>query len=83
MASPGSLLSFWPLLVLAVVCLTSTCNALYEDQVGVRDWYELMPSFEIIEVAEEVRKLVTERNLAWFLEDFRFFPLAACDRLAE
>lgn len=34
-----SLLPIWSLLLL-VVCLASTCNAIYEDQVGVRDWHQ-------------------------------------------
>lgn len=35
MASSRPLLSFSLVLLL---CLASTCNAIYEDQVGVRDW---------------------------------------------
>ena len=38
-------LSVLLLLLVSVVCLSSTCNAIYEDQVGMRDWYAFAPEF--------------------------------------
>lgn len=41
MASPRLRASLCQLFVV-VACLSSTCLALYEDQVGVRDWYDVV-----------------------------------------